>query len=51
MPEIIIAAVLVAAAGFIFYKNFKKSASGECNCGSCSKGCPKYGMEIRKKQE
>jgi NAD-dependent dihydropyrimidine dehydrogenase PreA subunit len=51
MPEIIITAVLIAAAGYIFYKNFKKSASGECNCGSCSSSCPKYSMEKGKKQD
>lgn len=51
MPEIIIAAVLIAAAGYIFYKNFKKSASGQCNCGSCSTSCPKYTVAKNKKQD
>jgi hypothetical protein len=51
MPEIIIAGLLIAAAGYIFYKNFKKSASGECNCGSCSTSCPKYAMAKEKKQD
>jgi hypothetical protein len=50
MPvEIIITAVIVAAAGYLFYKNLKKSASGKCNCGSCSTSCPKYDMEKNKK--
>ncbi|MBL4938321.1 FeoB-associated Cys-rich membrane protein [Clostridium sp. YIM B02515] len=50
MPvEIIITAVILAAAGYIFFKNTKKSASGECNCGSCSKSCPKYNMVKEKK--
>jgi hypothetical protein len=51
MPELIIAGLLIAAAGYIFYKNFKKSASGECNCGSCSTSCPKYDMVKEKKQD
>jgi ferrous iron transport protein B len=52
MPvEIIITAVIVAAAGFIFYKNLKKSTKGECNCGSCSSSCPKYSMGKEKKQD
>jgi hypothetical protein len=50
MPvEIIITAVILAAAGFIFFKNLKKSASGKCNCGSCSSTCPKYEIEKNKK--
>lgn len=50
MPvEIIITAVILAAAGFIFFKNLKKSASGKCNCGSCSSTCPKYEIEKKKK--
>jgi ferrous iron transport protein B len=47
--EIIITAIVIAAAGFIFYKNLKKSTSGECNCGSCSKSCPKYDISKNKK--
>ena len=50
MPvEIIVTAVIVAAAGYIFYKNLKKSASGKCNCGSCSSSCPKYNITKEKK--
>lgn len=49
MVEVIIAALILGAAGFIFYKNFKKSAKGECNCGSCSSSCPMYSKEKNKK--
>lgn len=44
MAEIIITIAILAAAGFIFYKNVKKSSKGECNCGSCSAHCPKYNL-------
>lgn len=47
--EIIITVIVITIAIFIFYKNLKKSTSGECNCGSCSSGCPKYGMHKEKK--
>lgn len=47
--EIIITVLVIAIAVFIFYKNLKKSTSGECNCGSCSAGCPKYNMHKLKK--
>jgi ferrous iron transport protein B len=40
--EIIIAVGIIAAAGFILFKDLKKSTSGKCNCGSCSSSCPKY---------
>lgn len=40
--EIIITAALVVIAALILYKNIKKSASGKCNCGSCSSSCPKF---------
>jgi len=49
MVELIITAIIICAAGFIFYKNVKKSSKGECNCGSCSTSCPKYSMEKEKK--
>jgi ferrous iron transport protein B len=49
MVELIIAALILGAAGFIFYKNLKKSTKGECNCGSCSTGCPKYEIEKKNK--
>lgn len=45
MIEIIIAAVILGSAGFIFYKNLKKSTKGECNCGSCSQSCPMYSKD------
>ncbi|SKA74991.1 Virus attachment protein p12 family protein [Clostridium sp. USBA 49] len=47
--EIIITILLLALAIFIFYKNFKKSTKGECNCGSCSSSCPMYNKEKNKK--
>ena len=40
--EIIITLILVVSAGFMLYKNIKKKASGNCNCGSCSTHCPSY---------
>lgn len=46
--EIIVAVAIIASAGYIFYKNLKKSTSGKCNCGSCSSSCPKY-KEFNKK--
>lgn len=47
--EIIIAVIIIAAAGLIFFKDLKKSTEGKCNCGSCSSSCPKYTLEKRKK--
>ncbi|MCM8711671.1 FeoB-associated Cys-rich membrane protein [Clostridium sp. SYSU_GA19001] len=49
MYELIITALVLGAAGFILYKNLKKSTNGECNCGSCSSSCPKYTIENKKK--
>lgn len=50
MPiEIIFTLIVIAIAVFIFYKNLKKSTSGECNCGSCSTSCPKYTIQKEKK--
>lgn len=49
MVEVIITALILGAAGFIFYKDVKKSAQGKCNCGSCSTNCPKYSMEKKNK--
>lgn len=49
LVEIIFTILIIAIAVFIFYKNLKKSTSGECNCGSCSKSCPKYMMNKEKK--
>ncbi|MEN8077159.1 FeoB-associated Cys-rich membrane protein [Clostridioides difficile] len=40
--EILITALLVIAAGYILFRNIKKSSKGNCNCGSCSSQCPKY---------
>lgn len=40
--EVIITAVIVAGAAYIFYKNLKKKAQGKCDCGSCSSHCPNY---------
>lgn len=47
--EIIITVIVITIAIFIFYKNLKKSTSGECNCGSCSASCPKNTMHKDKK--
>ena len=40
--EIFITALLLLAAGYILYKNIKKSSKGNCNCKGCSSHCPKY---------
>ncbi|WP_294387278.1 FeoB-associated Cys-rich membrane protein [uncultured Clostridium sp.] len=40
--EILITALLVIAAGYILFKNIKKSSKGGCNCSGCSSKCPKY---------
>ncbi|MBM6820096.1 MAG: FeoB-associated Cys-rich membrane protein [Clostridium sp.] len=40
--EIFIAALLIIVAGYILFKNIKKSSKGDCNCGSCSSHCSKY---------
>jgi hypothetical protein len=45
MVEIVIAVGIAAAAGFIFYRNVRKRAKGQCECGSCSKACPLYEKE------
>ncbi|AAK78958.1 hypothetical protein BJV85_003025 [Clostridium acetobutylicum] len=37
--EIIITLLIISAALYVFYKNFKKGAKGECNCCSGSKSC------------
>ncbi|MFL0250065.1 FeoB-associated Cys-rich membrane protein [Clostridium neuense] len=34
--ELIITALIVLSALFIFIKNMKKSAKGSCNCSCCS---------------
>jgi hypothetical protein len=47
--EITFTVIVIAIAGYIFYKNLKKSTSGECNCGSCSSSCPKYSFHKEKK--
>jgi heterodisulfide reductase subunit C len=49
LVEIIFTVIIVAIAVFIFYKNLKKSTSGQCNCGSCSSSCPKYSISKEKK--
>jgi len=38
--EILITLAILSGAIYIIYKNIKKSSSGECNCGTCSKSCP-----------
>jgi hypothetical protein len=38
--EILITIPILLGAIYIIYKNIKKSSSGECNCGTCSKNCP-----------
>lgn len=43
--EILITLILVAVSAFILYKNIKKKASGNCDCGSCSTHCPNYDKE------
>ena len=35
-------ALLIMAAGYIVFKNIKKSSKGNCNCTSCSSHCSKY---------
>lgn len=40
--EIIITIGIIGFAAFILYKNLRKSAKGNCNCGSCSSHCPMY---------
>lgn len=40
--EILIAIILAASAAYILYKNIKKKASGNCDCGSCSSHCAHY---------
>lgn len=40
--EIIVTTIIVCFAAYLFYKDFRKSTAGKCNCGSCSSGCPEY---------
>ncbi|WP_207745980.1 FeoB-associated Cys-rich membrane protein [Clostridium sp. D53t1_180928_C8] len=40
--EIFITALLVIAAGYILFKNIKKSSKDGCNCSGCSSHCSKY---------
>ena len=39
--EYVITAIILALVAFIIFKNFKKSAKGECNCSTCSAKCNK----------
>ncbi|WP_074042303.1 FeoB-associated Cys-rich membrane protein [Desnuesiella massiliensis] len=52
--EILITASIFAFAGFMLYKNFKKSKSGSCGCDGCSSstncsGCSSNLISINKK--
>ncbi|MDT8716335.1 FeoB-associated Cys-rich membrane protein [Clostridium sp. 19966] len=40
--EILVTVIIILLAAVIFYKNIKKSAKGQCNCGNCSSKCNKY---------
>lgn len=46
--EILVTLLIIAAAGYIFFKDLKKSTSGKCNCGSCSSSCPMYKNHTKK---
>ncbi|NMM65004.1 FeoB-associated Cys-rich membrane protein [Clostridium sp. P21] len=40
--EILVTVILVSFAAYILYKNIKKKASGNCDCGCCSNHCSHY---------
>jgi hypothetical protein len=41
--EIAITLIIIGAAGYIFFKNLKKKASGgSCDCDGCSSHCSGY---------
>lgn len=48
IAEIIVTVGIIVVAGYILFKNLKKSVSGKCNCGSCSSSCPKYNSAKQK---
>lgn len=52
--EILIAASIFTFAGYMLYKNLKKSKSGNCGCDGCSSstncsGCSSNLVSINKK--
>jgi len=40
--EILIAALIAAAALFMLIRSAKRKSQGKCDCGSCSSHCPMY---------
>lgn len=40
--EIIITLVIFGSALYIFIKNWRKTAKGECNCDGCDTSCSMY---------
>lgn len=40
--EIIITLGIIFFTAFVVYRTFKKSSTGNCNCGTCSTNCPMY---------
>lgn len=42
MIEIVVTLIIVGAAAYILYNNFKKKKNGSCNCSGCSSQCPLY---------
>jgi ferrous iron transport protein B len=47
--QIIITVAIIAFAVYLLYKNVKKKASGQCDCGSCSSHCSNYKSEAQRK--
>lgn len=45
--EIIITIVIFAAALFILARSVKKTAQGDCACGSCDSRCPIYDKKTK----
>lgn len=37
--EILVTTVIIISAGYIFYRNVKKKASGKCECADCGGNC------------
>lgn len=47
--QIIITVAIIAFAVYLLFKNVKKNASGQCDCGCCSSHCSKYKSEAQEK--
>lgn len=40
--EIVITLGILVLSLYIVVNKFKKTAKGDCNCGTCDTGCPVY---------